>query len=173
MPWNSAALIANCVIEWQTSNQSFCCGESFAVCRCGRRSFLSLASGGVACLVVFPGRTADLIDQERGFIAEAHRMKQLAVDAGDQPFGAIVVRNGLIVGYGPSRVIVDRNPDAHAERVAIWDAQKRLGTEDLSGAVLYSTSRPCLACENAAAQANLDRMLFGPIAADAGRPRRR
>jgi tRNA(Arg) A34 adenosine deaminase TadA len=53
-------------------------------------------------------------------------MKREAEASGDQPFGAVVVKYGSIIGYGPSRVIVDRNPDAHAERVTLWDAQKRL-----------------------------------------------
>jgi tRNA(Arg) A34 adenosine deaminase TadA len=99
-------------------------------------------------------------------------MKREAVDGGDQPFGAVVVKDGLIVGYGPSRVVLDRNPDAHAERVALWDAQKRLGRKDMSGAVIYSTSRPCTACQEALARANIVRMYVGPEGADAGRPGR-
>jgi tRNA(Arg) A34 adenosine deaminase TadA len=109
----------------------------------------------------------------RHFVAEAERMRREAVAAGDQPFGAVVVRGEKIVGYGPSRVVVDRNLDAHAERVAIWDAQKRLGTKNLKDTVIYSTSRPCSACETAAALANLDRMYYGPNGADAGKPQRR
>lgn len=99
-------------------------------------------------------------------------MKSEAVASGDQSFGAVVVRANTIVGYGPSRVLIDRNPDAHAERVALWDAQRRLGTKDMTGAVLYSTSRPCAACELALSLANVERMYFGPVATDAGRPRR-
>ncbi len=53
-------------------------------------------------------------------------MKEIAVASGDQAYGAVIVRGGVIIGYGPSRVIADRNIDAHAERVALWDAQKRL-----------------------------------------------
>ena len=70
------------------------------------------------------------------------------------------------------RVIVDRNPDAHAERVALWDAQRRLGINNMTGAVIYSTSRPCGACQDALALANVERMYFGADGADAGRPRR-
>jgi adenylosuccinate lyase len=73
-----------------------------------------------------PGNAAALGESERHFIAEAARMKREAEASGDQPFGAVVVKDGSIIGYGPSRVIVDRNPDAHAERVALWDAQRRL-----------------------------------------------
>ena len=54
-------------------------------------------------------------------------MRRLAEANGDQSFGAVVIKDGSIIGYGPSRVIADRNPDAHAERVALWDAQNWLG----------------------------------------------
>jgi len=51
------------------------------------------------------------------------------------------------------------------------DAQRRLGHDDLSDCVMYSTSRPCGACERAAAQAKLARMYYGREAIDAGAPR--
>jgi tRNA(Arg) A34 adenosine deaminase TadA len=126
--------------------------------------------GGLFAASVGPGRAAPQADA-RGFIAEAFRMKDQAVAAGDQPYGAVVVKDGAIIGYGPSRVVTDRNPIAHAEQVAVWDAQKRLGAADLTGAVMYSTSRPCSACEAAAASARLDRMYYGATGFDAGRPR--
>jgi tRNA(Arg) A34 adenosine deaminase TadA len=136
-----------------------------------RRTFITLA-GCAAAVQVHPVPALALREREQHFIAEATRMQSQAVAAGDQAYGAVVVRAGAIVGYGPSRVILDRNSDAHAERVALWDAQRRLGTKDLAGAVMYSTSRPCVACEHALALANLERMYFGPNGADAGRPKR-
>ena len=99
-------------------------------------------------------------------------MKREAIASGDQPFGAVVVMGDTIVGYGPSRVVVDRNPNAHAERVALWGAQRRLDTSDLSGAIIYSTTRPCSICENALAHSNIERMFFGAEAIDAGKPGR-
>jgi uncharacterized protein len=68
-------------------------------------------------------------------------MKREAVSSGNQPFRAVVVKDGAIIGYGPSRVILDRNPNAHAEPVALWDAQRKVGTKEMPGAVIYSTSR--------------------------------
>jgi tRNA(adenine34) deaminase len=105
------------------------------------------------------------------FMAEAERMRRAAVAAGDQSYGAVVAVSNEIVGWGPSRVVTDRNPAAHAERVAIGDAQARLGTRDLAGAILYSTSRPCSTCEAVAASAGISRMYWGPTGADAGVPR--
>jgi len=136
-----------------------------------RRRFIVLVGSGVAGGVFSRRHAFALGKEERHFIAEAARMKSHAVASGDQPFGAVVVKAGAIIGYGPSRVILDRNPNAHAERVALWDAQKRLGT-DMTGALMYSTSRPCALCEHALAVANVERMYFGADGTDAGRPRR-
>jgi tRNA(Arg) A34 adenosine deaminase TadA len=109
---------------------------------------------------------------ERLFIAEAFRMKREAEARGDQPYGAVIARAGEIIGYGPSRVIAERNPDAHAERVALREAQGRSGGSDLAAAVIYSTSRPCAACEHALALSNIECMFFGLAATDAGKPKR-
>lgn len=98
-------------------------------------------------------------------------MLRLAQSWGDQPYGAVLVLGDAVVGEGPSRVVKDNNPDAHAERVALLDAQRRLGRADLSGTVLYSTSRPCALCEAAAQRAGVRRMYFGPQLDEAGSPR--
>ena len=137
-----------------------------------RRRFATMAVGSLAAF--FPTvRPTDALDAKKQlFVAEAARKKQEAIASGDQPFGAVVVMGDTIVGYGPSRVVIDRNPNAHAERVALWDAQRRLSSRDLSGAVIYSTSRPCFTCEEALAHSNIERMFFGPEATDAGKPGR-
>lgn len=100
----------------------------------------------------------------------AVQMRRRAESWGDQSYGAVLVLHGRLVGEGPSRVVKDRNPDAHAEREAIRDAQQRLGAGVLSGAVLYSTSRPCALCEAAAERAGVSRMYFGPSLSDGGVP---
>ncbi len=84
----------------------------------------------------------------------------------------MLVLNGELVGEGPSRVILHANPDAHAEREAIRDAQRRLPRQSLAGSVLYSTSRPCALCESAAAFAGVGRMYFGERLQDGGVPTR-
>lgn len=101
----------------------------------------------------------------------AELMRQHAIAAGDQPFGAVLVAPNGVVAEGPSRVVTESNPDSHAERVAIREAKRLLATESLAGAVLYSTSRPCRLCEHAAAQSGVIRMYFGPQLLDAGAPR--
>lgn len=139
--------------------------------RMNRRAVL-VGTRSVLVVLVLPHDTAASGAAEKTFIAEAARMMREAVASGDQPFGAVVVQDETIIGYGPSRVIVDHNANAHAERVALWDAQRRLGTNELPGAVIYSTARPCVACEEALALAHIERMYFGAAGVDAGKPRR-
>ena len=129
------------------------------------------------CLVVIvaPMLPQDSLAADCGssleFAAQAAFMRVKAIAANDQPFGAVVVLDKCIVGYGPSRVIVDNNSDAHAERVALWDAQSRLGRKLLTDAVIYSTSTPCMICQNAMSAAGIVRMYVGPQSVDKGPPR--
>ena len=105
------------------------------------------------------------------FMERAMEMRRLAVASGDQGFGAIIVKGGEIVGQAPSRVIVRHDPTAHGEMEAIRDAGRRLGTNDLSGCVMYTTARPCRMCETAGYWANLARVYYGSEMTDAGPPR--
>lgn len=108
-----------------------------------------------------------------GFMAVAEDMLRKAVEEGDQPFGAVVVKDGRIVGWGPSRVVTDTDPTAHAEMIALRDAAKRLGTRNLSGCTMYSTSHPCPMCEAGAYWAGIDRFVHGRGRTDGGAPRLR
>ncbi len=85
----------------------------------------------------------------------------------------MVVKDGRIVGFDPSRVVTNGDPTAHAEMMAIRDAARRLGSTSLSGAVMYSTSRLCAMCEVAAFWANVTQMVHGPALSDADAPQLR
>ena len=97
-------------------------------------------------------------------------MRDRAIAMGDQGYGAIVVRAGRVIGQSPSHVVVNGDPTAHAEMEAIRDAAYRLGSRDLSGCILYSSSHACPMCEAAAYWAGIDRMVYGQQAIDAGKP---
>ncbi|NRF65799.1 nucleoside deaminase [Aquincola sp. S2] len=101
----------------------------------------------------------------------AEELRDEALRAGDQPFGAVVLRGDTIVGAARSRVVTGTDPTAHAELEAIRDAARRLRTRDLSACVLVSTSRPCRMCEAAAGWAGISRMVYGEALTDAGAPR--
>jgi len=129
---------------------------------CWTRRSLIFAATGVGLLRAEAATPRELT-------AAAFAMRDKAAAAGDQPYGAVVARDGELVGWGPSRVRELGESVGHAEREAMRDAQRRIG-EDLSGCVMVSTSRPCATCQRAAAQAKLSRMYYGADAADAGKP---
>jgi guanine deaminase len=76
------------------------------------------------------------------------------------PFGAVVVKEGKIIGRGGNEVISRNDPTAHAEIVAIRDACTNIGNFDLSGAVLYATCEPCPMCLSALYWANISKVYF-------------
>jgi len=83
------------------------------------------------------------------------------------PFGAVVVRDGEVVGDGWNQVVVTHDPTAHAEVVAIRDAARRLETHNLRGCVLYSSCEPCPLCLAAAYWAGMERVVFAASSSDA------
>ncbi len=107
----------------------------------------------------------------KGFIARAFDMRRRAEKEGDQPYGAVVAKDGKIVGEAPSRVVTGSDPTAHAETEAIRDAARRLGNRNLSGCILFSSSRPCPMCEAAAYWAGIGGMVHGSDMTDVGTPR--
>ena len=104
-------------------------------------------------------------------MARAYGMKRMAMESGDQSYGAVIVKSGRIIGQAPSRVVVNEDPTAHAEMEAIRDAARRLDTRDLQGCVMYSSSPPCPMCEAAAYWAGIERLFHGLNIADRGAPR--
>ena len=84
-----------------------------------------------------------------GFLARAKALRDQAVREGDQAYGAVVVRNGIIVGEGRNYVLLHNDPTAHAELLAVRDAALRLNKRDLSDCDVYSTATPCPMCQGA------------------------
>ena len=77
------------------------------------------------------------------------------------PFGAVVVKNGKIVGRGHNRVLYKKDPTCHGEMEAIRDACKNLGTHDLTGCQLYTTAEPCPMCLGGVLWSNIQEVYFG------------
>jgi tRNA(Arg) A34 adenosine deaminase TadA len=131
---------------------------------------------GLFCAAVARPAAADVIRQPaeaspRQFMRRAFDMRDLAVRRGDQAFGAVLVRQDMIVGEAPSRVVINSDPTGHAEVEAIRDAARRTGLSSFDGAILYSSSRPCPRCEATAHRAGISRMIWGNDLTDAGVPR--
>ncbi len=85
------------------------------------------------------------------------------------PFGAVVVKDGKIVGAGGNKVTVQNDPTAHAEVVAIREAAKNLGTFDLSGCEIYASCEPCPMCLGAIYWARLDKLYYAATKDDAAK----
>jgi tRNA(Arg) A34 adenosine deaminase TadA len=119
-----------------------------------------------------PGEIAQPAEPGReAFMQRAAELRRRAIDRGDQPFGAVLVRAGRIVGEGVSAVLTTPDPTAHAEIQAIRDAARRLRTADLAGGELYGTSRACPMCQAAAYWARITRLWYGEALVDGGPPR--
>ena len=138
----------------------------------GRRRFALAGLLASAAMATPAASNASLSASDRAaFAARALALRDEAIRRGDQPYGAVVVRNGIIVGEGVSAVITANDPDAHAERLALRDAQRRLDTAELAGCLLFGSSRACSLCEAAAFRVRIERMYFGAEGSDGGAPR--
>ncbi len=94
-------------------------------------------------------------------MAEALLLAERAVLEDEVPIGAVVVRDGEIVGRGWNRNIGLNDPSAHAEIMAMRNAGKTLGNHRLVGCSLYVTLEPCPMCVGAMIHARLERVVFG------------
>ena len=92
----------------------------------------------------------------------------LAAQTGEVPVGAVVVQNGKLIASGHNRCIVDSDPTAHAEVVALRAAALALGNYRLEDCTLYVTLEPCTMCSGALINARLQRVVFGATDARAG-----
>ena len=105
---------------------------------------------------------------EPASLLEAIRLSVEKMEANEGgPFGAVVVRDGEIVGRGWNRVTSTNDPTAHAEVVAIRDACSRLKTFTLVGCEIYTSCEPCPLCLAAIYWSRLDRIYYAATCADA------
>jgi len=105
---------------------------------------------------------------DTAFLREAIRLSLDKMREGEGgPFGAVVVRDGEIVGRGWNRVTSANDPTAHAEITAIRDACSQLDTYTLAGCDLYSSCEPCPMCLAAIYWARLDHLYFAATREDA------
>jgi tRNA(adenine34) deaminase len=98
---------------------------------------------------------------DEAFMAEALRLARQGGAAGEVPVGAVIVKDGRIVGRGFNAPISRHDPSAHAEMMALRDAAQRLGNYRLPGCELYVTLEPCAMCAGAIMHARIARVVFG------------
>jgi tRNA(adenine34) deaminase len=96
------------------------------------------------------------------FMLRAIELSRRALtEAGTEPFGAVVVKDGAIVGEGWNRPISTNDPTAHAEIVAMRSAAHELNTYRLLDTTLYVTLEPCAMCASAMVHARVQRLVYG------------
>src|SRR5882757_9863067 len=113
--------------------------------------------------------TADMQPGEDAIWMElALKQAELAATAGEVPVGALVIKDGEIIGQGHNRNLLDNDPTAHAEIVAMRQATARLGNHRLSGCILVATIEPCSMCAGALVHARIARLVYGAADPKAG-----
>lgn len=95
------------------------------------------------------------------FMRQAMLLAHEAQQAGEVPVGAVLVKNGKIIGRGANAPITRTDPSAHAEMLAIRDAAQKLGNYRLIDCALFVTLEPCLMCAGTIMHARLSRIVYG------------
>ena len=113
-------------------------------------------------------RCAMPLTHARKFMTEALVLAKRAADNGEVPVGALVVKDGVILGRGANRPLTGHDPTAHAEIIAIREAASALGNDRLTGCDLWVTLEPCAMCAGAIAHARIARLYYGASDAKGG-----
>ena len=100
-------------------------------------------------------------ETDLGFMQQALALARLAEAAGEVPVGAVVVRDGRVVGEGWNHPISAADATSHAETEAIRAACKTLGNYRIPGSTLYVTLEPCVMCSGAILHARIGRVVYG------------
>lgn len=98
---------------------------------------------------------------DKTFMREALNLAQRAALHGEVPVGAIIVKNGQVVGQGFNQPVGRHDPSAHAEICALREAGQTLENYRLPGCTLYVTIEPCTMCLGAIIHARIERLVFG------------
>jgi tRNA(adenine34) deaminase len=102
-----------------------------------------------------------MVNDDAAHMAQALEQARLAADAGEVPVGAVVVRDGQVLGRGHNSPVASHDPTAHAEIAALRAAAAAVGNYRLDGCTMYVTLEPCTMCVGAMLHARLARVVFG------------
>lgn len=102
------------------------------------------------------------------YMEEALKEAQIAASEGEVPVGAVIEKEGRIIGRGHNRTEQDSDPTAHAEMIAIRQAAAHVGWARLTGCNMYVTLEPCAMCAGAIVWARIDNLHIGAVDPKAG-----
>lgn len=111
---------------------------------------------------------AQFNSRDEHWMHEALKLAKQAQHNAEVPVGAIVVANDEIIGVGWNQPIMQHDPTAHAEIIAIREAAKAVGNYRLPNTTLYVTLEPCAMCAGAMVHARIQRLVFGAFDSRSG-----
>ena len=126
---------------------------------------MSKVSKNVKTAVLMPMPT---MDKDVTWMQMALELARRAAELGEVPVGALVIKDGEILGQGHNRNLLDNDPTAHAEIVALRQAAARFGNHRLVGCEMVVTIEPCAMCAGAIVHARLARLVYGASDPKAG-----
>ena len=106
--------------------------------------------------------------QKDPFMSEALEEAKKALAENEVPVGAVIVKDGQVIGRGHNRRMQKNDPTAHAEMEAIRDAAATLGDWRLNGCMMFVTLEPCVMCAGAIVQSRISQVIFGAFDRDFG-----
>lgn len=107
------------------------------------------------------------IMESEQYMMEAIQLSKASIKKGGGPFGAVIVKEGRIIGRGQNAVVNSFDPTAHAEIVAIRQACQTISSHDLSGATIYTSCEPCPMCLSAIWWSRIQKIYYGNTREDA------
>lgn len=124
-------------------------------------SLITFSSKWRRCATVAALLTLKIFMTDADYMRMALELAMIGQAAGEVPVGAVVVKDGEIVGRGFNAPISRHDPSAHAEMMALRDAAQRLANYRLAGCELFVTIEPCLMCAGAIMHARIARVVYG------------
>ena len=109
----------------------------------------------------------EISTKQSKFMKKAIRLAEASVAKGGGPFGAVIVKDGVVVAQGHNCVTLHNDPTAHAEVTVIRKACKKIGSFDLSGCEIYTSCEPCPMCLAAIYWARIGKIYYGCTKDDA------
>jgi tRNA(Arg) A34 adenosine deaminase TadA len=107
-------------------------------------------------------------EDDAAWMEQALEQARQAAVAGEVPVGALVIKDGKILGRGQNRNLRENDPTAHAEIIALRQAAAAVGNHRLTACVLFSTIEPCSMCAGALVHARIGRLVYGATDPKAG-----
>lgn len=107
------------------------------------------------------------MSEDRKLLRRAIEIAADGIEKGGGPFGALIIKEGTIIAESFNRVVIDSDPTAHAEIMAIRKASELLGSHDLSGCIIYSSCEPCPMCLGAIYWSGIKRVVYASGRKDA------